>query len=122
MRKVIIGGTFDEQGGKSSYIVSGLSTALGNEWESINGGDKDDPHKDKLIELNKLGIAKVTEVEKTGCEGLADFLYEYVNTILLPSFGKVEAERLWCCSVEVRETQSNMAMRTGHREWNEFDE
>ena len=39
MRKVIIGGTFDEQGGKSSYIVSGLSTALGNEWESINGGD-----------------------------------------------------------------------------------
>ena len=30
MRKVIIGGTFDEQGGKSSYIVSGLSTALGN--------------------------------------------------------------------------------------------
>ena len=81
---------------------------------------QDDPFKDKLIELGKLGLAKITEVEKTGCEGLADFLYEYINTILLPSFGQVEAQRLWCCSVEVRETQSNMAMRTGHREWNEF--
>lgn len=83
---------------------------------------QDDPFKDKLVELGKLGIAKITEVEKTGCEGLADFLYEYINTILLPSFGKVEAERLWCCIVEVRETQSNMAMRTGHREWGEFND
>ena len=39
MRKVIIGGTFDEQGGKSSYIISELSKSLGNEWESINGGN-----------------------------------------------------------------------------------
>lgn len=29
MRKVIVGGTFDEQGGKSSYIVSELSQSLG---------------------------------------------------------------------------------------------
>jgi len=39
MRKIIIGGTFDEQGGKSSYIISELSKSLGNEWESINGGN-----------------------------------------------------------------------------------
>jgi len=32
---------------------------------------------------------------------------------------KGEAERLWCYRVEVRETQSNMAFREGHREWNE---
>lgn len=81
---------------------------------------EDDPHKETLLNLGKLGLAKITVVEKTGCEGLADFLYEYVNTILLPSFGKSEAERLWCSKVEVRETQSNMAMRVGHREWNEF--
>ena len=80
----------------------------------------DDPHKDLLVALHNAGIAKITEVEKTGCEGIADFLYEYVNTIFLPSYGKAEAERIWCCRVEVRETQSNMAMRQGHREWNEF--
>lgn len=80
----------------------------------------DDPKRDELIRLRELGLAKITEVEKTGCEGLADFLYEYVNTIFLPSCGKDIAERIWCCKVEVRETDSNMAMRVGHREDDEF--
>ena len=31
-----------------------------------------------------------------------------------------EAARVWCCKVEVRETDSNMAGRQGHREDNEF--
>ena len=81
---------------------------------------QDDPMRDELLRLGQLGLAKITEVEKTGCEGLADFLYEYINTIFLPSCGKSEADRLWCCRVEVRETDSNMAMRVGHREDNEF--
>ncbi len=81
---------------------------------------QDDPMRDELLRLGELGLAKITEVEKTGCEGLADFLYEYINTIFLPSCGKSEADRLWCCKVEVRETDSNMAMRVGHREDNEF--
>jgi 6-pyruvoyltetrahydropterin/6-carboxytetrahydropterin synthase len=81
---------------------------------------QDDPHRDTLINLGKLGIAKITEVEKTGCEGLADFLYEYINTIFLPSYG--EQARIWCCKVEVRETDVNMAMRVGHREDNEFED
>jgi 6-pyruvoyltetrahydropterin/6-carboxytetrahydropterin synthase len=81
---------------------------------------QDDPHRDALINLGKLGIAKITEVEKTGCEGLADFLYEYINTIFLPSYG--EQDRIWCCKVEVRETDANMAMRVGHKEDNEFDD
>lgn len=76
----------------------------------------DDPQRDELLNLAKLGLAKITEVEKTGCEGLADFLYEYVNTIFLPSYGKDTSDRVWCCKVEVRETDSNMAMRIGHRE------
>jgi len=79
----------------------------------------DDPQKDLLIALHDAKIAKVTEVEKTGCEALADFLYTYVNTEFLPSFGKAESERVWCFRVEVRETEANMAYRTGHREWNE---
>ena len=51
-----------------------------------------------------------------------DFLYEYINTIFLPSCGKAESERVWCSKVEVRETDSNMAMRVGHREDNEFSD
>ena len=54
----------------------------------------DDPHRDKLLELGKLGIAKCTEVERTGCEGLATWLYEYINTIFLPDYGKEEAKRI----------------------------
>ena len=30
-----------------------------------------------------------------------------------------QLKRLWCYCVEVRETQSNMAYREGHREWHE---
>lgn len=81
---------------------------------------QDDPHYTDIKKLGELGIAKITEVEKTGCEGIADFLYEYVNTIFLPSCGKAESERIWCSKVEVRETDSNMAMRVGHRSDNEF--
>lgn len=83
---------------------------------------EDDPMKAELVRLGELKLAKITEVSKTGCEGLADFLYEYVNTIFLPGYGKTEADRLWCCQVEVRETDNNMAMRVGHREDNEFTE
>ena len=81
---------------------------------------QDDPMREHLLNLGKLKLAKITEVEKTGCEGIADFLYEYINTILLPSFGASEAQRVGCSKVEVRETDANMAMRVGHREDNEF--
>ena len=83
---------------------------------------QDDPHRDALLNLGKLGIAKITEVEKTGCEGLADFLYEYINTIFLPLYGREESKRIWCSRVEVRETDANMAMRVGHREDNDLDD
>ena len=56
----------------------------------------------------------------TDNEGLSDMLYKYVNGVYIPEmWGPGEAERLWCYRVEVRETQSNMAFREGHREWNE---
>lgn len=75
---------------------------------------QDDPQREKLLELGKLGLAKITEVEKTGCEGISDFLYSYVNDCFLKDYGW--GDRVWCCKVEVRETDSNMACRTGHRE------
>ena len=62
----------------------------------------------------------MTGVQTCALPILADFLYEYVNTIFLPDCGTAEAERVWCCKVEVRETDSNMAMRIGHREDHEF--
>lgn len=79
----------------------------------------DDPNYDDFKKLGELGLAKITEVEKTGCEGLASYLYEYVNTIFLKDYG--EQDRIWCCKVEVRETDCNMAMVVGHREDGDFD-
>ncbi len=75
----------------------------------------DDPEHDYLTNLHNIGVAKVVEVEKTGCEGIADFLYEWINESYLPSYGADVASRIWCCKVEVRETDANMAMRVGHR-------
>jgi len=81
---------------------------------------QDDPMKEELVRLGELGLAKITEVEKTGCEGIASWLYEYINTIFLPDYGKDVADRVWCRKVEVRETDSNMAMVAGQR--GDFDE
>lgn len=74
---------------------------------------EDDPQKDEFVRLDKLGLAKITMVEKTGCEGIADFLYDYVNDCFLKDYGY--GDRVWCCKVEVRETDANMAMKIGHR-------
>jgi len=76
----------------------------------------DDPHIDWYREANNRGIAKVIELPNLGCECLAQMLYDYVNEVFIPeTFGKVDAERVWCFRVEVRETQSNMAYVEGHR-------
>lgn len=75
---------------------------------------EDDPMKDELVRLGDLGLAKITFVEKTGCEGLADFLYNYINTCFLKDYGY--GDRVWCTKVEVRETDSNMAYRSGDRD------
>lgn len=80
----------------------------------------DDPEMELYKKLEEKGLAKLTILNKLGCEGLADILYKYVNGIFIPEkWGPGEAERLWCYRVEVRETQANMAYREGHREWNE---
>jgi 6-pyruvoyltetrahydropterin/6-carboxytetrahydropterin synthase len=76
---------------------------------------EDDPMKNELLRLGELKLAKITLVEKTGCEGLGQFLYDYVNEIFLPECGTSEAERLWCTKVEVRETDNNMAYVSGDR-------
>jgi 6-pyruvoyltetrahydropterin/6-carboxytetrahydropterin synthase len=81
---------------------------------------EDDPELNFYLQLQERKLAKLTILPKLGCEGLADQLYKYVNGVYIPDmWGPSESERLWCYRVEVRETQSNMAFREGHREWNE---
>ena len=81
---------------------------------------EDEPEMDLYKQLQERGIAKLTVLPKLGCEGLSSMLYKYMNGIFIPDmWGPGEAERLWCYRVEVRETESNMAWREGHREWDE---
>lgn len=77
---------------------------------------EDDPNRADFEELAAKGLAKITYVEATGCEAIAQFLYDYINDIMLPSWGADVADRVWCTKVQVRETPSNMAMVTGHRD------
>lgn len=73
---------------------------------------QDDPQHAYLVAMHKMGLAKVTEVERTGCEGLSDFIFEHLNG----DQGWLKDAGYWgrvvCTKVEVRETDSNMAMRT----------
>ena len=81
---------------------------------------EDDPELETFKLLQSKNLAKLTILPRLGCEGLADMLYKYVNSVYIPDMlGEYESKRLWCYRVEVRETQSNMAFREGHREWNE---
>lgn len=81
---------------------------------------EDDPELETFKMLEAKGMAKLNILPRLGCESLADQIYKYINGVYIPDFwGPSEAARLWCYRVEVRETQSNMAFREGHREWNE---
>ena len=81
---------------------------------------QDDPELETYKVLESKNMAKLTVLPRLGCECLADMLYKYINAVFIPDmWGPGEAARLWCYRVEVRETQSNMAFREGHREWNE---
>lgn len=81
----------------------------------------DDPEYNFIKQLHDRGIAKIVEVEKTGCEGIADFLYNYINDPKDGFLRQLAGDRdIWCTEVHVRETPSNMAMRCGTPDlWNE---
>lgn len=97
-----------------------LKQVLEDQFDHTLLVSEDDPEIDLYLEMQRRGIAKLTILPAVGCEKLADMLYKYVNGVYIPDYlGKGEAERLWCFRVEVRETQSNMAYREGHREDNE---
>lgn len=100
--------------------LSSLKAVLQDQFDHTLLVSSDDPHIDWYREAQNRGIAKVIELPRLGCEGLADVLYKFVNGVYIPeTFGTGEASRIWCYKVSVRETQSNLAFRVGHREWNE---
>lgn len=71
---------------------------------------QDDPHFEVFENLHNLGLAKMVVVEKTGCEGLSKFLYDYVNDVFLPDhYPDSDSQVIHCRKVEVRETPSNSA-------------
>lgn len=81
---------------------------------------EDDPDLVLYKELDAKGVLKLTILPAMGCELIADQLYKFVNGVYIPDYlGQAESERVWCYRVEVRETQTNMAWREGHREWGE---
>lgn len=72
---------------------------------------EDDPNKADFEALAEKGLAKITYVERTGCEGIAKFLYDYLQEIWIPENGY--GDRVKVRAVEVRETDSNMARYEG---------
>ncbi len=68
---------------------------------------EDDPEIETFKLLGEKKLAKLVFVERTGCEGIAKFLYDYINEYWLIDNGY--APRVRIKRVEVRETPSNMA-------------
>jgi 6-pyruvoyltetrahydropterin/6-carboxytetrahydropterin synthase len=68
---------------------------------------EDDPEFKRFEEMHKDDLIKMVVVERTGCEGLAKWLFDYIDQIWLPENGY--APRCRVRNVEVRETCSNSA-------------
>lgn len=100
--------------------LKGLKAELQEQFDHVTLVAEDDPEIEWYREAQRRKVLKLNILPALGCEMIADQLYRFVNGVYIPNeFGTGESERLWCYRVEVRETQSNMAFREGHREWNE---
>jgi len=71
---------------------------------------EDDPEFETFEMLHNKKLCKMVVVEKTGCEGLSKFLYDYMNEIWLPDNGYNEVH---CRLVRVSETPANSAWYEG---------
>ncbi len=67
---------------------------------------QDDPELEFFKEIDRRGLAQVREVEKTGCEGLSEWLYWYMNEVWLPENG-YKGSSVHCRKVHVHETAAN---------------
>jgi len=75
----------------------------------------DDPDRSFLEGLNHFynteprALAQVRIVPKTGCEGLADYLFWHINEIWLLENGYGPESGVFCRKVHVQETPNNSA-------------
>lgn len=70
---------------------------------------QDDPEFNTFEELHKKGLCKMVVVERTGCEGIAKWLADYINEIWLGDNGYSDG-RVKLRMVKVSETPANSAM------------
>jgi len=71
---------------------------------------QDDPMRMELEHLDApWGLAQVRIIEKTGCEGIAEFLFWYMNDVWLIDNG-YGGSKVFCRRVRVFETPNNSAM------------
>ncbi len=78
---------------------------------------EDDPQRDILEAIGSHNLAQVRIIEKTGCEGIAEFLFWYMNSTWLEENG-YEGSNVFCRRVRVFETPNNSAMVEMERsEW-----
>lgn len=74
----------------------------------------DDPELDFFREIHRRGLAQVREVERTGCESLAEYLFWWINEVWMEENGYMP--RVFCRKVRIYETPSNSAMVEWNRE------
>lgn len=85
-----------------------LKDFLGEHFDHTLLVAQDDPELETFKELDRKGLAQVREVAKTGCEGLSEFLFWYMNEEWIPTNGY--GNRVFCRRVRVSETPNNSAM------------
>jgi 6-pyruvoyltetrahydropterin/6-carboxytetrahydropterin synthase len=68
---------------------------------------EDDPLSEEQARLGEIGLAQVRIVHKTGCEGLAEYLFWHINAVWMIDNGY--APRVFCRKVRVFETPNNSA-------------
>lgn len=88
MKKLIVGGTFDETNGKPSYIVEQLAISLG--WNCVNGGNLDFIHT-----FNPIGIDVLLwmpNISNDEAKVLVDLKKKNPHMILIQSKRVIEKE------------------------------
>lgn len=76
---------------------------------------EDDPEFKTFEQLHNQGLCKMVVVDRTGCEGLSKFMYDYLNEIWLPENGY---NQVHCRLVKVSETPANCAWY--EESWNDW--
>lgn len=83
-----------------------LKDFLANHFDHTMLVSEDDPELRTFERLHEAALCKLVVVEKTGCEGLSKFLYDYINDIFLPDHG---FSNIHCRLVKITETPANCA-------------